>query len=66
MLIAPLNKSAIAGGKDSTDRELEDKIFPAVKLGGYLPTIDHLVHPQISWKDFVYYREKLNHFIDNL
>ena len=66
LMFGGINKSAIASGPEAIDRELDEKIFPAIKLGGYIPMFDHLVHPQTSWKDFVYYRKKLNQFIDNL
>jgi len=31
---------------------------------GYIPHIDHLVHPDISWEDFCYYRKRLKEMIE--
>ena len=64
LILGGIDKTVIEKGKDFIDNELENKIFPAIKLGGYIPTFDHLVHPQVSWSDFVYYRNKLNNFIE--
>jgi uroporphyrinogen decarboxylase len=34
-----------------------------LRSGGYIPHIDHHVHPDISWKDFIYYRTRLNEMV---
>jgi uroporphyrinogen decarboxylase len=52
-------------GKDEIDRFLEP-IAELLKTGGYIPHGDHLIPPDVSWEDFRYYRDKLNHLIDNL
>lgn len=65
LLLGGIDKLRIEAGKESIDYELENKIFPTIKMGGYLPTLDHLAHPGLSWKDFLYYRKLLNGFIDN-
>ncbi|MCL5073077.1 MAG: hypothetical protein M1308_19640 [Actinobacteria bacterium] len=47
-----------------------DEILKPVKemlnYGGYIPTADHFIPPEISWSDFKYYRKKLNDMIDDL
>jgi uroporphyrinogen decarboxylase len=63
-MIGGVDKRALARGKDAIDLELEHKIFPTVLRGGYVPTVDHLVPPDVPWPDFVYYRERLNNFLD--
>ncbi len=55
----------INGGRDEIDRELE-RIRPLLAEGGYIPHIDHAVPQDISWKNFVYYRERLNRIIENI
>jgi uroporphyrinogen decarboxylase len=64
-------KIGIFGGIDKTvfedrkgiDKEL-DKVKRMIEKGGYVPYVDHIVPPNISWKNFKYYREKLNYIID--
>ena len=46
------------------DTELDQKIIPTISRGGYIPMVDHLVPPEVSWENFLYYRTKLNHAIE--
>ena len=41
------------GGKRIVD-ELK-RIEPVVRDGGFIPSCDHGVPPDVSWKDYVYY-----------
>lgn len=58
------DKNALYKGKDAIDKELE-KIKYLISRGGYIPYGDHFIPPNASWDNFKYYREKLNHIIDN-
>ncbi|MBM3707372.1 MAG: hypothetical protein FJW69_03370 [Actinobacteria bacterium] len=55
-------KSEIALGKEHIDKMLEP-IEILIKEGGYIPCGDHSIPPEVSWKNYKYYREKLNHMI---
>jgi len=57
-----INKMKLFGDKDEIDKELE-KVPHMLKMGGYVPFMDHSVPPLVSWDNFVYYREKLNDII---
>jgi hypothetical protein len=35
-------------------------------LGGFVPTIDHLVPTNTPWENFAYYRNRLNRKIDEI
>jgi hypothetical protein len=59
-----IDKLRIAGGRDAIDRELESKVPFMLEQGGYIPHLDHLAHPQISWSDFCYYRRRLRELIE--
>ena len=54
-----INKKMIALGKESIDLELETKIPTVFEGGGFVPFTDHTVHPEISWENFRYYRQRL-------
>jgi hypothetical protein len=58
-MLGGIDKLAIAQGQQAIDRELELKVPLLVAGGGYIPFLDHLVHPGISWADFRYYRARL-------
>jgi len=57
LLIGGVNKKALASGKDAIDRELE-RLAPLVERGGYIPTVDHRVPPDVSFENYCYYLEK--------
>lgn len=52
-----IDKRALARGRDAIDRELE-RIKPLLDDGGFVPHLDHLVPPDISLSDYMYYREE--------
>ncbi|MEM3434267.1 MAG: uroporphyrinogen decarboxylase family protein, partial [Candidatus Methanomethyliaceae archaeon] len=64
-MIGGLDKRALVSGKAAIDQELE-KVANLVSKGGYIPCIDHLVPPDVSWGNFRYYRERLNAILRNL
>lgn len=52
--VGGVDKRAIARGGPDIRRELE-RLAPVVRSGGYLPSCDHGVPPDISWPAFVDY-----------
>jgi len=55
-----IDKRALAKGKQTIDRELEYRVPFMLEQGGFIPTIDHMVSPDVSFENFKYYREKLD------
>lgn len=49
-----IDKTALNRGKEAIDREVA-KIKPLVERGGYIPTIDHKVPPEVSLEAYQYY-----------
>lgn len=53
-----IDKRVLAKGKEAIDRHL-DYIIPIMrKRGGYIPTCDHGVPPEVSWENYLYYRQR--------
>ena len=50
-------KAPLVEGGKAIDRELE-RIKPLLDQGGYIPHLDHLVPPDISYKNYQYYLQK--------
>ena len=50
-----IDKREIAKGKKAIDAEIERTILPLLDNGGYIPTIDHSVPPDVSLENFTYY-----------
>ncbi len=63
-ILGGIDKLEIARGPEATDRELEGKLPSMLAGGGYIPLLDHAAHPEISWTDFCYYRQRLNAMIE--
>lgn len=58
-----IDKRALIKGKEAIDRELEYRVPFMLDQGGYIPNLDHMASPDISFENFEYYREKLNSII---
>ena len=57
LMTGGIDKRALAWGKAAIDRELETKI-PLALEGGYIPTVDHAIPPDVSYDHFCYYWER--------
>ncbi|MDR2376945.1 MAG: hypothetical protein LBD96_10980 [Treponema sp.] len=57
-LYGGIDKRALAVDKAAIDAEL-DRIDPLLRRSGYIPSQDHLVHPQISFDNFTYFVKQL-------
>ena len=53
-----MDKRALAAGGAVMHAEL-DRLAPLIAAGGYLPTCDHGVPPDISWPNFIAYTRRL-------
>ena len=53
-----IDKRALAAGGEVMRAEL-DRVAPVIHDGGYLPTCDHGVPPDISWPNFIEYTRRL-------
>ena len=51
-ILGGIDKMKIALGKAAIDEELNSKIPFMLKAGGFVPHVDHQVHPEISWGEF--------------
>ena len=56
-LIGGIDKRALIAGREAIDAELE-KIIPLVEEGGYIPTVDHRVPPDVTLDNYKYYVDR--------
>jgi uroporphyrinogen decarboxylase len=57
VILGGIDKRILAAGKDDIRREL-DRIIPVMKeRKGYVPTCDHGVPPDVSFENYLFYRE---------
>jgi uroporphyrinogen decarboxylase len=52
-----VDKRVLAQGRAAIDAHLR-ALAPLIEEGGYIPTVDHTVPPDVSWPDFQYYMER--------
>jgi len=53
-----IDKRVLASGREAIDKHLE-YVLPAMReRGGYIPTCDHGVPPEVSYDDYLYYRTR--------
>jgi len=50
-----IDKRALSKGKAEIEEELRKKIIPMLETGGYIPTVDHTIPPDISLENALYY-----------
>ena len=49
----------LAQGKEAIDKHLSEMV-PLIEEGGFIPTVDHLVSPDVSLENFRYYMKRKN------
>jgi hypothetical protein len=62
-VLGGIPKQEIQYGRGRID-EILVPVAESLKLGGYIPTGDHFIPPEVHWEEFVYYRKRLNAMID--
>ena len=51
-----VDKRELVKGKDAIRHHLRE-LIPLIGEGGFIPTVDHLVPPDVSWDNFRYYMD---------
>ena len=55
-----IDKRVLARGKKDIDYEVKRILDYMLPRGGYIPTVDHSVPPDVSFENFMYYVELKN------
>ena len=56
LIIGGIDKRELSKGKTEIDKEVIPKVSYLIEKGGYIPSIDHAIPPDISFENFCYYR----------
>ena len=62
VFIGGIDKHEVAKGKDAIDRELNKRLPKTLGRSNYIPSLDHWIPPDISLKDYCYYRDSVLNF----
>jgi len=54
-ILGGLDKRTLAQSHAAIDRELESKLPAMLRRGGYLPSLDHHVQPEVPYENFKHY-----------
>ena len=57
LMIGNISKRALSGSRADVEREVMSKVPPLLKRGGYIPTPDHRVPPDVPLANYQYYLE---------
>lgn len=57
-MMGGIDKREIAKDKIAIDREMK-RVADVLPKGRYLPAMDHLIHPEVSWENYCYYNKVL-------
>jgi len=52
-----VDKRELSKDKESIDKSLKE-LIPLIIEGGFIPTVDHTVPPDVSWENFQYYMKQ--------
>jgi len=54
ILVGNIDKRALIKGKDAIKEEVMSKVPYLIKEGGYFPSLDHAIPPDVSFENFKY------------
>jgi len=57
-MVGGIDKREIAKGRREIDAQIEDVVLPLIGDGGFIPTIDHSIPPDVPYDNFRYYLER--------
>jgi uroporphyrinogen decarboxylase len=63
LLIGNIDKRAVAKGKEAIEREIKSKLPYLKEEGGYIPSLDHEVPPDIPYQNYMYYLKFISKFL---
>lgn len=57
LMIGGIDKTALMHGKKEVEEEVYSKVPQLIKIGGYIPLVDHRVPPDVPLENYQYYLE---------
>ncbi len=53
-----IDKRVLSRGPEAIDRHVETILPVMRRRGGYIPTVDHGIPPEVSWQQYLHYRNR--------
>jgi uroporphyrinogen decarboxylase len=57
LLAGGIDKRELSRGRAEVHDEVMRKVAPLIQAGGYIPTVDHSVPPDVPFENYVYFRQ---------
>ena len=57
LLMGNIGRQALMDGREAIDREVNSKVPYLMEQGGYIPAVDDMILPDISFDSFMYYTD---------
>jgi uroporphyrinogen decarboxylase len=54
-MIGGIDKRELKKGKKAIETEVKNTVLPLIGEGGFIPTVDHSIPPDVSLDSFKYY-----------
>ena len=58
-ILGGVDKKELAAGPEQIEAELERRIPGMVSRGGFIPMGDHQIPPDVSWENYLFYRQRM-------
>ena len=55
MMVGNISRGALMAGKKAVEKEFKSKVPPLVEHGGYIPAVDDMIMPDISFESYRHY-----------
>jgi uroporphyrinogen-III decarboxylase len=62
-MMGGIDKRSLMQDFRAIDAELERVVPTVLRKGGYIPTVDHGVGPDVPWENYVYFRKQLERMV---
>jgi len=66
LLIGNIDKRVLHLGKEAIEKELELKVPPLIKEGGFIPSVDHAVPSDVPYENYVFYLSLLKKYAEEV
>jgi uroporphyrinogen decarboxylase len=63
-MVGNIDKFALINGQEAIDKELKYKLPFLLKEGGFIPTVDHGIPPEVPFEHYRYYMKRLKEYLE--
>jgi uroporphyrinogen decarboxylase len=61
-LVGNISRQSLMDGKEAVEREFNEKVTPLMEDGGFIPTVDDMIMPDISFESYSHFVKLVRNF----